>query len=210
MKILVIGCGGIGSYAAPLIAKTFPQARIIWQDGDEVEAKNIDRQYFTEKDIGEAKAGVLAERHGGIALLEWYDGEDLAADIVFVFVDNNKCRKRVLEARRLPQTMIIVAANETEDAMAVAITHENQFDALKAFPKWNDLTDGPLADGQSCTSVKVLTENPQTTLANFSAAQHAVMLAVAQQKARREVAGTLYLIQSTTNGIKLKKGDLHE
>lgn len=211
MRVIhVIGCGGIGSYAAPLIAKTFPSARIIWQDADTVEEHNCDRQYFTDKDIGKYKADILAKRHGGKALKEWYLGTPLEADCVFLFVDNNHARQMAAKAEKRDKTMVIYAANEHEDAMAVAYTHENTLDVLKRFPRWNSDTDGPVPAGQSCTSQAVLEEKPQTTLANFAAAHHAVMLAVAQERAKREVAGTPYLIMSTTHGIRISKGELND
>mgnify|MGYP003582490143 CR=1 FL=1 len=73
-KIVVIGCGGTGSWLIPKLAKTINDANrknllaedfeLFLIDGDIVELKNIVRQNFVENDIGQNKAAVMANRYG--------------------------------------------------------------------------------------------------------------------------------------------------
>lgn len=66
-KIWIIGCGGNGSHlvsdVARLISTLDKNISIILVDGDIVEEKNLIRQHFTQADIGENKAKVLAGRY---------------------------------------------------------------------------------------------------------------------------------------------------
>lgn len=67
--VVVIGCGGTGSRAIPLmvqILKNSPRAlapRLVLIDDDVVEHKNLARQNFINQDVGRSKAEVLAERY---------------------------------------------------------------------------------------------------------------------------------------------------
>lgn len=60
-RVIVIGCGGIGSWLAPALAKTLqfqaPHSALILIDGDSFEPKNAERQQFSH--VGN-KAHVLA------------------------------------------------------------------------------------------------------------------------------------------------------
>lgn len=67
VKIVMLGAGGTGGHVAPhlyrlLYALNRP-VRFIIADGDVTEEKNLVRQNFTEADLGENKARVLAERY---------------------------------------------------------------------------------------------------------------------------------------------------
>ena len=69
MKILIIGCGGIGSWLIAEIAEAVrqeqiePRVKFDIADNDMVELRQINYQNFTVKDIGGNKAGVLAGRY---------------------------------------------------------------------------------------------------------------------------------------------------
>ena len=74
VKIVMLGAGGTGGHVAPhlyrlLYALNRP-VRIIIADGDVTEPKNLVRQNFTEADLGENKARVLAERYSAAFGLE--------------------------------------------------------------------------------------------------------------------------------------------
>jgi PRTRC genetic system ThiF family protein len=70
--LIMIGCGGTGSWLAPHIvrvARLLQEARdqevsVVFCDHDHVEAKNIFRQNFCEAEIGANKALALAQRYG--------------------------------------------------------------------------------------------------------------------------------------------------
>lgn len=71
-SIWVVGCGGTGSrLIQPLgqmvAARGVPlRTNIFLIDGDEVEAKNCNRQLFIDENIGQNKASVLADRYQGL------------------------------------------------------------------------------------------------------------------------------------------------
>ena len=61
-EVLIIGCGGIGSYLIPLLDKTGLYKLTVF-DPDIVELKNITYQNFEENEIGENKAKTLRDRY---------------------------------------------------------------------------------------------------------------------------------------------------
>lgn len=71
--IVVIGCGGTGSWLIPKLVKTINDMKrknlitkdftLALVDGDTVEPKNLIRQNFIEQDIGKNKAAVMADRY---------------------------------------------------------------------------------------------------------------------------------------------------
>lgn len=71
--IVVIGCGGTGSWLIPKLVKTINDMKrknlitkdftLTLVDGDTVESKNLIRQNFIEQDIGKNKAAVMADRY---------------------------------------------------------------------------------------------------------------------------------------------------
>lgn len=73
-KIVIVGCGGTGSWLIPKLAKTINDMKrknllsadfsLVLVDGDTVESKNLIRQNFVESDIGRNKAEVMAVRYG--------------------------------------------------------------------------------------------------------------------------------------------------
>jgi len=67
VKIVMIGAGGTGGYAAPHIYRLLHTlqrpVRFIIADGDIVEEKNLKRQNFIDCDLGGNKARVMAERY---------------------------------------------------------------------------------------------------------------------------------------------------
>lgn len=76
VKIVMLGAGGTGAFAAPHIYRLLyaleRPARFIICDGDVVEAKNLNRQNFSPADLGGNKARVLAERYASVDLSARY------------------------------------------------------------------------------------------------------------------------------------------
>jgi PRTRC genetic system ThiF family protein len=81
VNLVLIGCGGTGSWLAPsivrfaklLVEKFDKDVRIVFVDPDKVEEKNVYRQNFCQAEIGMNKAQALAFRYG----LAW--GMDILA-----------------------------------------------------------------------------------------------------------------------------------
>jgi len=72
--VMIVGCGGIGSYVAPNIVRMISNhtssrmraTKIIFADPDIVEQKNITRQNFSNADVGKNKAQALADRYSAV------------------------------------------------------------------------------------------------------------------------------------------------
>ena len=87
-NIVVVGCGGIGHYAAPLLARYQAYQEegttLTFVDGDIIDDKNLAR-VFSPNAVGEKKASALME-----SLEDSYDGTSLAlvANTQFVVPNN--------------------------------------------------------------------------------------------------------------------------
>jgi len=77
--LVLVGCGGTGSFLAGHIARLLTGSvigetigDILLIDGDSVEPKNVGRQLFSKRDIGKNKAEVLANRYNQAFGLDIY------------------------------------------------------------------------------------------------------------------------------------------
>ena len=115
VKIVMLGAGGTGGYAAPhiyrLVHTLERPVRFLVADGDIVEEKNLVRQNFIHADLGRNKAAVMAERYASafgmeiVYLPEFIENEDALAaltaqdyfrkELVILIgaVDNNRSRQ---------------------------------------------------------------------------------------------------------------------
>lgn len=102
--IVVIGCGGTGSYIIGNLARQDYVPFLI--DGDVVEEKNLKRQEFFENDINKYKSQVFGERYSLPYSTEFLDtAEDLAplfdeepcVPVIISAVDNNGTRALIDE-----------------------------------------------------------------------------------------------------------------
>jgi len=116
-SVCCVGAGGLISQIAPTLVRK-GIGRITLLDGDTVEASNLNRQRFYEKDLGKNKALALAENlqqeciastdiHGVALPLEAAieRGMDLSCDITICAVDNNPARvaaSRFFRAKGIP------------------------------------------------------------------------------------------------------------
>ena len=104
-NILVIGCGGGGSYVVEEICKKIKQgqlsASLTIADDDMVEPKQIKFDHnFTMEDIGRNKARVLADKEFEIKAIprRIIKYQQLKAqDIIILCVDNDKTREMVIK-----------------------------------------------------------------------------------------------------------------
>jgi saccharopine dehydrogenase-like NADP-dependent oxidoreductase len=104
MKILVIGCGGIGSHLVSLMAKASEHGQLDCEvyiaDNDLVEEKNILYQDYGITDVGLCKSESLAERYdfisGYIVDKILKDSQLEGYDIIVLAVDNFPTRELVI------------------------------------------------------------------------------------------------------------------
>lgn len=184
MKHWIIGSGGVGSWLPPAMCRLVGNENVVLMDGDKLERKNLDRQLFSEHQVGQNKAEALGELYRCEWLAEWfafgarpYEKEDW----LFCCVDNNPGRMSVLQACDYHQCRAIFAANETHSAEAYVYLPEwrdTKLDPRIMYPEMAADTAGdPRAAAIGCTG-EAQKENRQLVSANFMAAGLAMSLYV--------------------------------
>jgi molybdopterin/thiamine biosynthesis adenylyltransferase len=182
-NIFIIGCGGVGSWLTPSLCLLAGAKNITICDGDKLEHKNLNRQLFTEDDIGRNKAEALAEKYGCRAHPDWFHTGSFeigSLDVLLVCVDNNPARRSALRATDMFNCMTIIGANETYSAEAylyLPAWRDTRLDPRKYYDLSSDTGD-PMAASIGCTG-KAQEETPQLVSANFMAAalmQHLFVL----------------------------------
>ena len=198
MNAIVIGCGGIGAWLAQCLAKTLTNSdTLTLVDGDIIEAKNIDRQLFSTRDINRNKATMLRTilRDGARCRLErhpYYLGDPQhefdpgleTEDVIFVGADNHPARALALSMAD-NQVPCIIAANNYETYEAYIYRPEWQdtpLDPRIYYPEILTDTEGdPLSP--PCTGEEQ-ESHPQLALFNqLAAAQAAWLLRVWNESA---------------------------
>lgn len=180
LNALFIGAGGVASYLLPALLRSFDVSGILI-DGDILEKRNLDRQLFSEEQIGVNKAEALQKHLGSIAngilyAPQYFDAgflasrfstiERLRPELIIVMVDNHPARKAALEAADDLQIPCILAANEYSTSQAYYYHPRNQ--GTKADPRIlypEILTDeggSPLA----CQGEAAEASTPQLAIAN--------------------------------------------
>ena len=115
-QLVMVGCGGTGSWLAPAVARVArlmmerfgKKVEVTFIDHDDVEEKNIYRQNFCAAEIGMNKADALALRYGtawGVEItaiskkLTEDDGSEIHGATVIGCVDNAAARKAIHHIR---------------------------------------------------------------------------------------------------------------
>jgi len=104
MKLLIMGCGGIGGWFCHFLAhgirnSTF-SIEVTLADGDTVEAKNLLYSNYDAMDVGKNKATALAERYAFKAMSKYIEDEKELADydLIIIATDDGKTRKLVYDS----------------------------------------------------------------------------------------------------------------
>lgn len=190
-NIIVVGCGGVGSWLAHLLVRLLPKLNQVpvlhLMDGDLLEEKNLDRQVFNAADIGKAKAQALTDHLKVLAKdlvikahVQFFHGrmELPPATLIFCCVDNHPGRAYVLEACDLYRAHAILAANEITGAEAYLYRHDwlrTPKDPRSYYPEiLSDESNDPTHQA-SCVEL-AQDSTPQLALANYMAAGQAAYL----------------------------------
>lgn len=204
-NIVVIGCGGVASWLVrPLVmflrqCDHKPVLTLI--DGDTIEERNLDRQWFDEEDIGQNKAEAMAELLPNdypidSAVREYYmDGHILPIDGTKLFLccaDNHAARRAVLNSVDRGQGFAIIGGNEYVEAEAYYYERgykDGPCDPRTYYP--SILTDdtGDPTRPAGCTGPAAVAA-PQLVFANFSAANHMLWLIYHHFVERRELGSS--------------------
>lgn len=142
-KILLIGCGGVGSFIAQYLGLVIGVDTLMVVDGDTFERKNTNRQALAFAGINERKVDALARSmpfaKPDIETLDEFITEDNWAKILNDFdptliisaVDNDKARKLIFaEKERFP---ILWGANELWTPQAGISLPQKPWSPLEAF-----------------------------------------------------------------------------
>ncbi len=194
-QIIIVGCGGVGSYLIPALLRTVrnhadpaQSPSVVLVDGDTLEARNMERQLFTDEDIGENKAIAIAAANAEYyptigSIDEFFSGDEdwiKTGALIIACVDNHPGRARVLAAADRVGGEAIICGNGYTDAEAMFYASMGMKgtprDPRVMFPEiLTDHTDDPLARGSGCTGL-AQQETPQLAIANFMAAAYALHL----------------------------------
>jgi len=184
MKIIIIGCGGVGSWLAPSLCLLRNPDDIILIDGDTLEKKNLNRQLFNEEDIGTNKAGTLSCKYHCGSNPSFYSAglmEHNRNDWLFCCADNNPARLAVLQSCDQYGCQAIIAANETTSSEAYYYRRSwknGPLDPRVYYPELaSDHSGDPRAEAIGCTG-EAQEQNPQLVTANAMAASLAAHLFV--------------------------------
>jgi hypothetical protein len=180
----IIGNGGVGSWLAPALCLLVGPKNVTLIDGDTLEEKNLNRQLFTESEIGLNKAEALARKYKCNYLPDWYSDSLLRHskhDWLFGVVDNNVARMSVLRAVDFAGCRAIFAANETHSSEAYVYLPEwagTRLDPRVMYAEMvQDHTNDPRSRAIGCTG-EAQQANPQLVTANMMAASLAAHLYV--------------------------------
>jgi len=149
MKVLVVGCGGIGSWLVEHINRAYENEQIDLDvevditDPDTVEIKNVKYQNFKKDDVIENKALVLKKRHDYIAKAfpKKVDQLRTTYDLYILAVDNFETRRQVIEH----------CYNKNKDFIDLRAEGRNIFAMIKGESLKSDLdTLGENKESESC------------------------------------------------------------
>lgn len=174
MKVLIIGAGGGGSWLLPSMAMLIGKKNVLVMDGDTLERKNLNRQLFTEDDLGENKAKALGRKYGCEAIEGWYSFGCLRHqrdDWLISCADNHACRHAILRSCDEYGCKALIAANEKTSAEAYFYRKdwaESPLDPRIYYPDIvTDKSDDPTRP-EGCTG-EAQVATPQLVSANFMA-----------------------------------------
>ncbi len=194
MSVFIIGAGGVGSWLAEAMVRLVTPDNVIIVDGDTLEEKNLDRQLYTEAEIGENKATALGKRLSCASFDQWYSPYEISHsrfDWVMCCADNNPCRVDCLKACDMTGCKTIIAANEVHSSEAyyyestwLGIKH---LDPRIYYPNLlTDTTGNPQSAAIGCTG-EAQVQNRQLVTANFMAAALAAHLYVVWAMERKKL-----------------------
>lgn len=211
--IIVVGCGGTGSYLMPDLARFIYSiganrvSRFVLADGDQVEEKNLLRQNFVPSDLNRNKAEVLAERYGrafGINIgyypryvetekeLDMLFSEEeenyTTFDVLVGVVDNNRTRQLFHRYfYRRYDLAYVDAGNALHDGQVAVGVRRNGCTAIPPVGEWypDILEDSTSRFPSEISCAEAAVSEPQSMMANrFSAALVMGILAPLLQEGR--------------------------
>lgn len=225
--IYILGAGGVGSFLTPAICMLVGKENVTIVDGDLLEPKNLNRQLFSENDVGKSKAEALAEKYGCQGISSFYSHGAFSVDDndwFLVGVDNNPGRNAVLQSCDAFGCKAVFGANEVTSAEAYYYEPNwlgSPLDPRVYYPEIvTDTTQDPRSAAIGCTG-EAQAANRQLVTANLVSAAlmgHLFMVwNIEAPKLKREALDYLpYKRINNLSGVQdlrpidAKKGDSHE
>ena len=200
-RIVLVGCGGIGSQLLPplvryLASRPDPRALLALVDGDVFEAKNLVRQACTTGDVGTNKAEVLAQvaHAAGLAsqaISSFIDETNVRSivregDLVLLAVDNHRTRALVDDhLRLLDEATLISGGNDETDGNVQLVRRRKGLSVdghlVEIHPEIGEVAEHEEPAGDGCQVLAA--ERPQLLVTNLLVAS--AMLACLWQISER-------------------------
>ena len=182
-NIYICGAGGVGSWLTPALCLLVGDpSNIIVVDGDNLEQKNLNRQLFTNEDIGRFKAECLAEKYDCQCINRYFASGMLEidrGDWIMCCVDNNLGRKEVLATCDATGCRAVFGSNETLSSEAYcyqASWKRSELDPRTYYPEiCTDKSNDPRASAIGCVEA-MQNGKVQLVSANIAAASHMLHL----------------------------------
>lgn len=180
----LIGLGGGGCWEYLALTKTLQEKdTLILIDKDKIEAKNLDRQMFTNFDTGKFKVEAISNRYRHhkckvIVFPDWLtlNTELEAHPLLFCCADNHPARLACLMLADKYEGYTIIAGNEYTDAEAYYYQHnwkDTRLDPRVYYPEL--ITDHSNDPTRPCTG-EAMEAAPQLAISNMMAASYSMWL----------------------------------
>lgn len=174
-RILIVGCGGVGSLAARVL-HTSVKCNLGFCDGDSFEKKNLNRQTFDAGHVGKNKAESMAlyyrGKHYPYFITPLFEEQ---YDMILCCVDNHAARKTCIEIATKWRVPCIVAANEVESSQVYIhygniVNAQPWADVKTWFPELTQDNHEERDPAHSCATAVKVEGNEQTFMANVISA----------------------------------------
>src|SRR5262245_13938404 len=230
LRLILVGCGGTGSWLAPSVARIARLQRdqgrevsVFFCDHDTVEAKNLPRQHFCDAELGRNKAVTLAARYSAawgveiVAVPKRFRSADVEVDrgtltIVIGCVDSAAARKEIesVVGRRVSQNAPLwwldCGNDESSGQVIVGSSHQVADLAGVFTPSCKICKRLP---APSLVAPALLVPRPEELLASkLSCAE--IQLANAQSLAVNQMVAAVatdYLLRLVSGGLKRFRTD---
>ena len=187
-RIVLVGCGGIGSQlAGPLVrylaGRPHPRPLLVLADGDRFEASNLARQACSAGDLGTPKAEVLGRLARSAGLAAQVIAEHVTAanvglvvregDLVLLAVDNHPARATIdRHVATLRDATLISGGNDETDGNVQLVRRRDGYSVdghlTEIHPEIGEAADVQGAAEPGCQAMAA--ERPQLLVTNLMVA----------------------------------------
>lgn len=180
LNALIVGAGGVASYMLPALNNSFDLDGFLI-DGDKLEKHNLDRQIFSNKDIGRHKVDGLIRHHrikklkglsiyvdAGFDLDFRHNYPEFVPDVIIALVDNHPARLVCCQMAEFFNCGLIIAANEYSTSQAM-YWHPVLGDELIPTIRYPEIETSQSGSPINCTG-DALESDPQLAIANSMSA----------------------------------------